>query len=147
MTQNNKVSIGKRNLKSIFVVIGLIAALIGVIYAMRYTASPQFRQGLGVMFGPPEAAPRTWTWCPKDTSRIEFYMKRASEDSVTPEQICEITLEPVTTEKANHVFKRYLTVGTGESSKTLEADEGLEVFRVDGLVFQSQSLSRTLKGH
>lgn len=149
MAQNNQVGLSKRNFKSIFVVIGLICALVGVIYAMRYTQSPQFQQGLGIMFGPApvKEAPRKWTWCPKDTSRIEFYTKRASEDSVTPEQICEITMEPVSTANASREFKRYLTVGSGQTSKTLEADDSLEVFKVDGLVFESQSLSKILKGH
>ena len=139
----------KRNIKSVFVVLVLLFALVGVIYAMRYAQSFQFQQGLAIMFGPfgSTSEPRMWTWCPKDTSRIEFYTKRASEDSVTPEQICEIAMEPVSTENANRDFRRYLTVGTGDASKTLEADETLEVFKVDGLVFQSQNLSKILKGH
>lgn len=141
----------KKSSRSIFVIIALVVALGGVIYAMRYTRSNQFLKGLELVFGvSPDAstsALRRWNWCPKDTERIEFYTKRASEDSVTPEQICEVVLEPVPEEKTNREFKRYLTVGSGQSSKTLEADESLEVFKVDGLVFQSQSLSLVLKGH
>ena len=139
----------KKNLKSIFVIIGLIAALAGVVYAMRYTQSWEFRRGLEVLFGstPSPEAPRKWTWCPKITGQIEVYTKRASEDSVTPEQICNVTLEPVPEEKAQRKFRRYLTVGTGESAKTLEADENLEVFQVDGLIFQSKALSQILRGH
>jgi hypothetical protein len=147
MAQNNKVSSKKRNFRSFLTVMFLIAALVGVVYAMRYVRGSQFQQGLAIIFGPAAEESRMWTWCPKDTGRIEFYTKRASEDSITPEQICEITLEPVSVENANRDFKRYLTVGSGETSKTLEADEKLEVFRVDGLVFQSQILSTALKGH
>ncbi len=148
MTQNNAVTMKKKNLKSIFVIIGLIAAFVAVIYAMRYTQTWEFRRGLEVLFGspPPVEAPRKWTWCPEITGQIEFHTSRASEDSVTPEEICNVTLEPVPEEKAKRKFKRYLTVGTGESAKTLEADEKLEVFQVDGLIFQSKALSQILRG-
>lgn len=134
----------KKNLKSIFVIVGLLLALVGVIYAMRYTQSFQFQRGLALLFGEIEA-PRTWNWCPPETGQVEFHKTRATDDQVTPEEICKVTLEPVPEEKANRNFSRYLTVGTGESRKTLEADENLEVFRVEGLVFQSQRLSQTLK--
>ena len=148
MTQNKGVAIKKRNLKSIFVIIGLVGALVAVIYAMRYTQSWQFRKGLELLFyAPVPEVPRKWTWCPEETGQIEFHMNRASEDSVTPEQICNVTLEPVPEEKTKREFKRYLTVGTGKSRKTLEADENLEVFQVDGLIFQSKALSQILKGH
>lgn len=148
MTQNNAVTVKKKNFKSIFVIIGLIGALTAVIYAMQYTQTWQFRRGLEVLFGnpPPVEAPKKWTWCPEITGQIEFHTNRASEDSVTPEEICNVVLEPVPEEKAKRKFKRYLTVGTGESAKTLEADEKLEVFQVDGLIFQSKALSQILRG-
>ncbi len=153
MPQNIFMNQRKRNFKSIFVILALCAALGMVIYAMRYTRGDQFRQGMEVFFGtlnPPPEVPmsgRAWRWCPEKTERVEFFVSRASEDNVVPEQICEVIIEPVSEEKANRPMRRYLTVGSGSASKTLEADEALEVFRVEGLIFQSQSLSKTLRGH
>lgn len=153
MPQNIFMNQRKSGLKSVFLIFGLCVALGMVIYAMRYTRGDQFRQGLNVFFGTPAPTPeipmagRAWRWCPEKTERVEFYVNRASEDNVVPEQICEVTIEPVSEEKANRPMKRYLKVGSGSASKTLEADEALEVFRVEGLIFQSQSLSKSLKGY
>jgi hypothetical protein len=155
LAQNDPVRIQNKNLRPIFVIIGLVAALAFTVYAMRNVRSAKFQQGLAIMFGqeasvvqvPPAQPSRPWTWCPKETQLIVFYVNRASEDSVTPEQICEIKMESVPAEKMNRTFKRYLTVGSGPLIKTLEADDTLEVFRVDGLIFQSASLTKTLRGH
>lgn len=152
MAQNNGVAFNKKkNTKSIIVIMGLVIALWSVIYAMQYVQSGNFRKGLELLFGSVsptiKAESRVWNWCPKETGQVEFYTSRASEDSVRPEEICEVVIEPVPEQKAKRQLKRYLTVGSGEFRKTLEADEAVEVFRVDGLVFQSQILSKILKGY
>lgn len=146
MDQSNGVATQMKKLKPLIVIVGLCFGLAGVIYAMRYVRGEKFHQTLELLFNAEVPQARKWNWCPKNTERIEFYISRASEDSVTPEQICNVVMEPVSTEKANREMNRYLKVGDSTESKTLEADKDLEVFKVDGLVFQSQTLSQILKG-
>jgi hypothetical protein len=133
----------RSNLKSILVTVLLSAALAGVIYAMRYTGSYRFRKGLEVFFNP--SAPQVWNWCPPDADKVEVLSSSHSGLKLQPNQICSVTVEVVPEDKATRKLSGLLRVSSAQATKTLEADDLLEVFSVDGLVFQSQNLSKTLK--
>ena len=131
----------KSSWKSVVGILGLCATLAAVIYAMRYTQSYQFRKSLEIFFNP--MAPTLWRWCPDGAEKVELLNPQLA--AVTPEQICSVSVETVPDEKATRKLSEVLTVHAEKQSKSLEADDQLEVFRVDGLIFQSQSLSKALK--
>lgn len=135
----------RRKLHSVFVIVGLIGALFLVVYAMQYTRSENFQSSLALLFGQPTAQEKSWNWCPKNAERIEYSSQASFKTGLSLADICFIGIEPVSAEHASRPLKKLLLVYGPDSEKTLEADSQLEVFQVDGLIFQSKKLSSQLK--
>ncbi|MFN9067951.1 MAG: hypothetical protein ACK5V3_12040, partial [Bdellovibrionales bacterium] len=53
--------------KALFMIVGMTLALAGLIYAMRYTQSPEFQAALELFLNPQVG--KTWAWCPENTSQ------------------------------------------------------------------------------
>jgi hypothetical protein len=132
-------------LHSVLIILGLMAALAFVIYAMRYTQSQSFQSSLEGFFGMPGTEAKAWNWCPENAEEIQFLHPQSTKAYLSLSDICSIQIEPVTADMAKRTFKRLLTVTAPEGQKTLESDAEFEVFQVDGLIFKSKKLSAQLK--
>ena len=124
-------------------ILGLCIALAGVVYAMRYTQSFQFQRGLDLFFNP--NSPQMWNWCPPNAEKIDILGPQHFAHELSMNEICQVIIEPVPEDRAQRKLEHLLKVSSGQASKILESDEAFEVFRVDGLIFQSEKLSKALQ--
>jgi hypothetical protein len=133
--------------RTVLAIAMLTLALIGVIYAMRYTRGDRFQSVLAVFFNSPAKMEKAWNWCPVSAESVEVLRPGLRQPLVSLDEICQLTIEPVLTDRAQRKLSPTLKVANLVSgqSKILESDVNLEVFRIDGLVFQSQSLSAKLR--
>jgi hypothetical protein len=133
----------KKEFKSFLAILGLLLCFSLVIIAMHYVKTPEFINSMEILFGQNEV--RKWNWCPQKSSNIRWFGEIKASKFIKLEDICMARLEILPMEYANRKFTPLLAVSSDDKEKTLEVDQEMEVFRVDGFIFRMSGLSTRLK--
>lgn len=140
-------------LKFIFRLIFLVFCLALVIAAMQLSSSSGFKDGLNQIFA---TDVKTLKWCPNhvvDFNWLEKNMKLKGLEkwmAASPKQIektfCSLAMEPVNLPNLPQLELRPLVEAQSAEAKTalLEWNPESKLYRVQGMLFKSSSLSREL---
>ena len=121
----------------------MIAALVGLFYAMRYTQTSQFQASLDLLFNP--YSQKNWNWCPEQTSKLEWSEGGEINDAATMVRICRVELGPVTEEIQDLQWSPVIQAISSTGPRVLEASANFDFFRIDGLPFKSQVLTELIQ--
>lgn len=130
-------------LKSVVVIVCMVAALVGLFYAMRYTQTKQFQASLDLLFNP--YSQKNWNWCPEQTESLQWSDGGEITDAATMVRICRVELGAVEEVPQDSEWSPIITAQSQVGHRVLEASASLELFRIDGLPFKSQVLTELLK--
>ncbi len=130
--------------KAMMMIVGMTVALIGLIYAMRYAQSQEFRAALELFLNPQVG--RSWAWCPQNTSKISWVDPKIQIPTPDLNQVCNLNTESAEITTGDLKNLKPLLVANGvDKSRTLEASADLSLFQIDGLPFRSQTLTLMLR--
>jgi hypothetical protein len=130
--------------KALIMIVGMIAAFVGLVYAMQYTRSQEFRAALELFLNPQVG--KTWAWCPQNTEKLSWADPKILGPAPEMKQICILNTESasITTDDLKNL-KPLLVAIAVDKTRTLEASADLSLFQIDGLPFRSQTLTLMLR--
>ena len=131
-------------MKSVVLTLGMVVGLAGVYYAMQYTKTPSFQSSLELFFNP--TLQKSWKWCPLQTETVNWAGENLTLSAAETHQVCELEMQSIDSPISEQTgFKPLLIAKARAGSRTLESDELMELFRIDGLPFKSSGLTEFLK--
>ncbi len=134
----------KQLTRSVVLTLAMVAGLAGVYYAMQYTKTPSFQSSLELFFNP--TSQKSWKWCPLQTETVGWADGNQVLSATETHQVCEVEMQSIETPITEQTgFKPLLIAKARAGVRTLESDELMELFRIDGLPFKSSGLSEFLK--
>ena len=134
----------KQLTKSVVLTLGMVIGLAGVYYAMQYTRTPSFQSSLELFFNP--TSQKSWKWCPLQTETVGWADQNKVLSATETHKVCEVEMQSIDSPITGQMgFKPLLIAKAQASSRVLESDELMELFRIDGLPFKSSGLSEFLK--
>ena len=140
-------------LKFIFRLVFLVICLALVILAMRFSGSSSFKDGLNEIF---VTDVKTLKWCPDHVVDFKWLEKNLKSkglekwSNASPKQIektfCAVAMEPVNPPSSPQIELHPLVEAQSAEAKTalLEWNPESKLYRVQGMLFKSSSLSREL---
>ena len=130
--------------KALLMTIGMILALAGLVYAMQYTQSQEFKAALELFLNPQVG--KTWAWCPQNTQKLSWANPKIQEPTPELNQVCILNTESaaVTTDDIKNL-RPLLVANAVDKTRILEASADLSLFQIDGLPFRSQTLTLMLR--
>ena len=140
-------------LKFIFRLLFLIFCLAVVILAMQFSSSSSFKDSLNQIFA---TDIKTLKWCPDHVVDFKWLEKNLKFKGLekwtmaTPKQIektfCAVAMEPVNLPNLPQIELHPLVEAQSAEAKTalLEWNPESKLYRVQGMLFKSTSLSREL---
>ena len=133
----------------------LIFALVCVIYAMKYTQTPEFTHGISDIFGLNVSSSKLnsvhmlqkTNWCPKNSHSITIVPSGIKIDTIELlDAICNTEVQSATAKEfASIQFNSALIAKSEFEEKKMLFSIEHSFFNIDGLIFKSEALSKELK--